>query len=84
MEQNGVRTLPAAPGSAFLPGCRAYGRGISGGLLMVRTVPSLISRWRGLLAVLCRVGLNHKLWAVASGAWRRGFRKSDPRAERAK
>ena len=32
-----------------------YGRGISSCLQMARTVPSLISRWRGTLAILCRV-----------------------------
>src|SRR5882724_2489298 len=35
-----------------------YGRGISSCLQMARTVPSLISRWRGTLAILCNGGLN--------------------------
>ena len=39
--------LPGAPGSAFLAGCRPYARGISSCLQMARTVPSLISRSRG-------------------------------------
>jgi hypothetical protein len=37
-------TMPGAPGSAFLPGCRPHGRGISSCLQMALTVPSLISR----------------------------------------
>ena len=31
-----------------------------------RTVPSLISRWRGTLAILCDAGLNQMLWAARS------------------
>ena len=68
MKQALVRQrLPGAPGSAFLPGCRPYGRGISSCLQMARTVPSLISRWRGTLAILCKLGLNQILWAPAGG-----------------
>src|SRR5882724_3176865 len=37
---------------------RHYGRGTSSCLQMARTVPSLISRWRGTLAILCNTGLN--------------------------
>ena len=43
-----------------------YGRGISSCLQMARTVPSLISRWRGTLAILCNAGLNQILWAAPS------------------
>ncbi len=57
---------PGAPGSVSLPGRRLYGRGISSCLQMARTVPSLISRWRGTLAILCKVGLNQMLWAPPS------------------
>src|SRR2546426_3365004 len=61
-----------APGAALAPGvetftagsCRSYGRGISSCLQMARTVPSLISRWRGTLAILCNEGLNQMLWAA--------------------
>jgi hypothetical protein len=49
---------PGGPGSAFLLECRHHGRGISSCLQMARTVPSLISRWRGTLAILCKAGLN--------------------------
>jgi hypothetical protein len=41
--------------------CQSYGRGISSCLQMARTVPSLISRWRGTLAILCNEGLNQML-----------------------
>src|SRR5208282_941911 len=57
------RGWPGAPGSASLPGRRLYGCPISSCLQMARTVPSLISRWRGTLAILCKVGLNQMLWA---------------------
>src|SRR5713101_5386994 len=60
------------PGAALAPGvetfiagsCRPYGRGISSCLQMARTVPSLISRWRGPLAIFCNEGLNQILWAA--------------------
>ncbi len=63
-----------APGAGSAPGletitagsCRPYGRGISSCLQMARTVPSLISRWRGTLAILCNAGLNQILWAAPS------------------
>src|SRR5882724_1789486 len=45
---------------------RHYGRGTSSCLQMARTVPSLISRWRGTLAILCNTGLNQMLWAALS------------------
>ncbi len=53
-----------------------YGRGISSCLQMARTVPSLISRWRGTLAILCDAELNQMLWAApsrykAQPCWRR-------------
>jgi hypothetical protein len=43
-----------------------YGRGISSCLQIARTVPSLISRWRGTLAIFCKVGLNQMLCAPPS------------------
>src|SRR5713101_335668 len=76
------------PGAALAPGvetfiagsCRSYGRGISSCLQMARTVPSLISRWRGTLAILCNGGLNQILWAAPSRynaqPWRRRWRSN--------
>ena len=60
----------------FYLGVGLYGRGISSCLQMARTVPSLISRWRWTLAILCKVGLNQMLWAPPSRyktqpSWRR-------------
>src|SRR3989454_12312445 len=43
---------------------------------MARTVPSLISRWRGTLAILCNAGLNQMLWAAPS-RYKRNHRAAD-------
>jgi hypothetical protein len=51
------RPPPKEKGNPF-PRRYFYGRGISSCLQMARTVPSLISRWRGTLAILCNAGLN--------------------------
>src|SRR3989442_4494813 len=60
------RRSALAPGvETFIAGsCRSYGRGISNCLQMARTVPSLISRWRGTLAILFNAGLNQILWVA--------------------
>ena len=82
-----VHLLPSVPFDPRSPsivpfdrGCRPYGRGISSCLQMARTVPSLISRWRGTLAILCKVGLNQILWAPPSRyktqPWCRGWRSN--------
>ena len=64
-EPLGARAVcrPAKPRGR--PG-RLQGGGISSCLQMARTVPSLISRWRGTLAILRCEGFDQMLWAAPS------------------
>jgi len=69
-----ISSRRGAPGACSAPGvetfeagsCRLYGRGISSCLQMARTVPSLTSRRRGMLAIWCSAGLNQIPWAALS------------------